>query len=60
MNAFLKGTLHSVASALALFLPVVITHNQIFDTSIGAILILSVNWIISHTIPTTTGASANQ
>ncbi len=60
MNSFLKGFTHSILSALGLLLPTLISHNPTFDTTIGAVLMLGLNWLLSHTVATTTGRSAEQ
>lgn len=58
MNSLLKGALHTLATTLMLALP--LFHGGWFDLTVGAVLTICLNWIISHTIPTTTGASAKQ
>lgn len=58
MNSYLKGALHSVASAVVMWLP--LAHADFLNLTVGGIILLVANWLISETIPTTTGASATQ
>lgn len=58
MNSFLKGVLHSLASAVIMYLP--FAHFSFMNMTIGAVILVVANWVISHTIPTTSGASATQ
>lgn len=63
MNSFLKSLLHSMGSFLALIAPLAIPfiqNNPKLQDSVAAILIVGINWAISHFIPTNTGASAQQ
>lgn len=60
MNSVYKSITHTLASIITLWLPVIISSNPIFQMSLGTILMLIVNYLISHFIPTTTGASARQ
>lgn len=63
MNSFLKSIVHTALSGLALIAPLlipIIQNNPKLDISISAVLAIILNWIISHSIPTTTGASARQ
>lgn len=60
MNSFLKGVLHAVASAVAVALPYAVLHSPMLQESVATLLTVALNWVISHTIPTTTGASAVQ
>lgn len=58
MNSFSKGVLHSVISFLVMWLPLI--HPGWLDLTVGAVVTIVLNWLLSHTIPTTSGASANQ
>lgn len=61
MNSFFKGSFHTLITILALALPGIIAHHaSLFNMTIGTALGILVNWALSHTIPTTTGASAKQ
>lgn len=60
MNSFLKAVLHSGVSGLGLLLPVIISSNHVFDVTLGTVVTLVFNYIVSHYVPTTTGASAAQ
>ena len=60
MNSISKSVLHTVASYVAIWLPSVIPFSHTLQLSLGAVLLLGANWVISHTIATTTGASAHQ
>lgn len=58
MNAFLKGTLHSIASAIIMYIP--LAHFSLLNLTVGGIITIVANWLVSYTIPTTTGASSRQ
>lgn len=60
MKSYLKSIVHTVATLLALYIPTIIDHNQVFNMTLGTIVALILNYIISHTIATTNGASAEQ
>lgn len=75
MNSFLKGILHTVATAASFWLPSAISQSPVFNESlitvithfapfltlsVGVVIAIVLNWVISHTIPTTTGASVTQ
>lgn len=75
MTSWIKSIVHTAATAAAFWLPMAITHYPVFNESVGTILThiapfltlsggavisLALNYLISHTIPTTTGASAIQ
>ena len=61
MNSTLKGLIHAILGAIALILPTVLAHySSIANISIGMLLSWAVNTAFSYTVPTTTGASAQQ
>lgn len=58
MPASLKSFLHM---AVGLVLGIIsIHHPATFDVTIFAAISWGLNWVLSHTVPTTTGASATQ
>lgn len=60
MKSYLKGLVHTVATLVALYIPTLVDHSQVLNMTIGSIIALGLNYLISHTIPTTNGASAVQ
>lgn len=60
MNSFLKGIGHTVLSVIGIYLPVIVSSNPVFHLTVGFVLTAGFNWIFSHFVPTTTGASAQQ
>lgn len=60
MKSYLKAIVHTIFTFAAFYLPTVIDHNQILNNSVGAVIALIINYVISHTIATTNGASAIQ
>ena len=61
MNAYLKAFAHTVLSFVAFVAPTIIANNpSVFNVSIGAGVALVLNFLLSYTVATTTGASAHQ
>lgn len=60
MNSTLKGILHTVASALGLWLAAFISGNPYISLPLAGVIMSTFNWLVSHYIPTTSGASARQ
>lgn len=60
MNSFFKGVAHMVISVLVLWVPTFFTSHPDLNLSISAAIGILLNWGLSHTIPTTSGASAVQ
>lgn len=58
MNSFLKGIFHSVATSIIMYLPIL--HLGWLNLTVGGVIAILANWVLSQTIPTTTGASARQ
>lgn len=59
MNAIFKALLHSALTIVALIAPTIFAqHASFFNMSLGAAIGLLLNFLVSYTIPTTTGASA--
>ena len=58
MPSSLKGILHSVISVVVMYFPLV--HADWLNLTIGGVITIALNWALSHTIATTTGASARQ
>lgn len=58
MNSFWKGIFHSVASAVIMYLPFI--HADWLNLTIGGIITIAANWLLSYSIATTNGASAKQ
>lgn len=58
MNSFLKGLAHAAASSIIMILPML--HMDWLNLTLGAVVSIIANWVLSQTVPTTTGASANQ
>lgn len=61
MPASIKAFLHSFLTIVALVAPTVMASNaSLFNMSLGAFIGLVLNFLLSYTIPTTTGKSAMQ
>lgn len=60
MNSFLKGILHTLLPVAAIWVTSWVAHSGFADMTIGSGVGLVLNWLLSHFIPTTTGASARQ
>ncbi len=61
MNATLKAFAHTILSFIAFVAPTIIAqHASFFNMSIGAAIGLVLNFLLSYTVATTTGASAKQ
>ena len=56
MNSFWKGVVHSAISAIVMYFPFI--HADWLNLTVGGVITIALNWALSHTIPTTTGASA--
>ncbi len=57
MNSFTKGLVHTVVTLVALYVPTLLIQSHVADLTVGTIVAWALNWLTSHTIPTTTGAS---
>lgn len=60
MNSFWKGVCHTILSFVAIVLPMFITGNPYISGPLGLVIAGFLNWALSHTVATTTGASARQ
>lgn len=60
MQSFTKGVFHSLVTILALWIPTLLLQSHIADMTIGSVASILLNWLISHSIPTTTGVSSRQ
>lgn len=60
MNSGVKGIIHTVLSIVSLYLPTLITGNPYASLTIGAVIASLLNWALSKTVPTTSGASTRQ
>lgn len=61
MNSVTKAILHTLVGIIPSIVALVIaSHSPVLDLTIGQIISLIANFLISHSIPTTTGASARQ
>lgn len=60
MKSLTKGIVHTLATLLSFYLPTLISSSHTFELTIGSVIAIALNWVASHTIPTTNGASANQ
>ena len=60
MNSFFKGICHTILSLLSLYLPTLLTGNPYISAPLQGVLIVGLNWLLSQTVATTTGASARQ
>ena len=61
MPSYVKAALHTLVSFIAFVAPTIIAnHASFFNMSIGAAVGLVLNFLLSHTVATTTGASARQ
>lgn len=60
MPSSLKAVCHTILSIIGLWLPTLISTNQWGTLTIGAVLTAILNFLLSYTIPTTTGASRMQ
>jgi len=56
MPSSIKSVLHTLASGLAAWLP--LAHFSWLNLTVGGLIALILNFILSYTVPTTTGASA--
>lgn len=61
MPSSIKAFLHSALTITALIAPTYLAqHASFFNMSLGAFIGLVLNFLLSYTIPTTTGKSAMQ
>lgn len=60
MNSVLKGLLHTAITLLALYVPALLGSSHLADVTIGTVVAAVLNWLLSHSVPTTTGASVKQ
>lgn len=60
MNSGLKGLTHTVLSIIGLYVPVVLAGSSWGTLTVAGIITALLNWGLSNTVPTTTGASAAQ
>lgn len=60
MSSGLKGIVHSLLSVLAVGLAALIPMTPALNLTLGSLLSMLLNWILSRYVPTTTGASARQ
>lgn len=60
MNSGLKGIAHTILTIVSLMLPALINQSGWSQLTIGGLIAIAVNWALSHTVATTTGASAKQ
>lgn len=58
MNSFWKGLCHSILSLIALWIPTVITNNPYISVPLAGVIMWCLNWALSQTVATTSGASA--
>ncbi len=56
----MKGLAHMIISTLSLWIPTFFSAHPDLNLTISAVIGILLNIGLSHTIPTTTGASANQ
>lgn len=60
MNSTVKSIVHTILTIIGLYLPTLIASNPIFNMSVGGLISIGFNFLLSHYIPTTNGASAIQ
>lgn len=60
MPSSLKALVHTVATYLALYIGTYAGSSHTLELSVGGVLALILNFVISHTVATTTGRSAQQ
>lgn len=58
MPSYLKGIAHAIASTVIMYLPIV--HFSWLNITLGGLISFGANWLLSHSVATTTGASAKQ
>jgi len=58
MNSVLKSLLHTIITAVLGYIALI--HPSWADITIGGAITWFANWLLSHYIATTTGASARQ
>lgn len=60
MNSSFKALFHTLATLVAFWLPTIASNSHALDATVGSVIALGLNWLLSHTVPTTSGASAEQ
>lgn len=60
MNSFWKSVLHTAITVLAFYLPTLIDRSGVANLTVGSLVSLVLNWLLSHQVATTSGASAEQ
>lgn len=61
MNSLLKGLSHTVISLIPMGVAFILaTHSPVLDVTVGQIISVIGNVLLSYFVPTTTGASVAQ